>query len=94
MFLFQTSEAIDVSDKSSQSELTPNLKAQVYQLVGRNEELRQELNSARQEGANNFSQRVRAEEKVSCIVNYLWLQKLCLAVHIHLQICVSSENLL
>lgn len=66
MCSFQMTQTIDCTDKKSH-------KTQIHQLVGRNEELRQELNSARQEAADNLSQCVRAEEKVSYIaVCPLW----------------------
>ncbi|TNN48427.1 Centrosomal protein [Liparis tanakae] len=47
--LERLAKAVDVGDPSGRS--TPHLAAQIHQLLGRNEELRQELRSARQEAA-------------------------------------------
>nr|XP_057930609.1 centrosomal protein of 290 kDa-like isoform X3 [Doryrhamphus excisus] len=61
--LEKLSDAPDVRDKSKP--LTLHLTSQIHELLGRNEELRQELRSIRQEATSSISQLATAKEKTS-----------------------------
>ncbi|CAB1322784.1 unnamed protein product [Coregonus sp. 'balchen'] len=58
-------QAIEMKNSDGKFDASLHLKAQVDQLTGRNDEIRQEMRSAREEAASAMSQLVKAKEKVS-----------------------------
>nr|XP_029523284.1 centrosomal protein of 290 kDa isoform X1 [Oncorhynchus nerka] len=57
--------AIEMKNSDGKFDTGLHLKAQVDQLTGRNDEIRQEMRAAREEAANTMSQLVKAKEKVT-----------------------------
>uniref|UniRef100_A0A8D3CFB2 Centrosomal protein 290 n=1 Tax=Scophthalmus maximus TaxID=52904 RepID=A0A8D3CFB2_SCOMX len=74
MSFFPLPQAIDVN-MSGQSESALHLRPQVHQLLGRNEELRQELKLAREEATSSFGKLAAAKEKVHQLEGQLELVK-------------------
>ncbi|KAK2842694.1 hypothetical protein Q5P01_012894 [Channa striata] len=63
--LRSTANVIDVNKMTDQSQSALPVKSQIHQLLGRNEELRQELKSAREEASSSFSELARATAKMN-----------------------------
>ncbi|XP_029910436.1 centrosomal protein of 290 kDa isoform X3 [Myripristis murdjan] len=73
--LERLAKAIELKSLTGKSDATLHLKSQIDQLVGRNDELRQELRSTREEAASTLSQLARAKEKVSQLEGEMELLK-------------------
>ncbi|XP_029993086.1 centrosomal protein of 290 kDa isoform X11 [Sphaeramia orbicularis] len=67
--------AADITNTSGQSNSAAYLSSHIHQLVGRNEELRQELKVAREEVTSSFTQLTKSKDKVSQLEGELELLK-------------------
>uniref|UniRef100_A0A672Z2V0 Centrosomal protein 290 n=1 Tax=Sphaeramia orbicularis TaxID=375764 RepID=A0A672Z2V0_9TELE len=68
-------QAADITNTSGQSNSAAYLSSHIHQLVGRNEELRQELKVAREEVTSSFTQLTKSKDKVSQLEGELELLK-------------------
>ncbi|KAM3870148.1 centrosomal protein of 290 kDa [Diretmus argenteus] len=73
--LERLANAIEVKNLTGMSDATLHLKSQLDQLVGRNDELRQELKLTREEANITTSQLAKAEEKVTQLEAEVELQR-------------------
>uniref|UniRef100_A0A8C8G794 Centrosomal protein of 290kDa coiled-coil region domain-containing protein n=1 Tax=Oncorhynchus tshawytscha TaxID=74940 RepID=A0A8C8G794_ONCTS len=67
--------AIEMKNSDGKFDTSLHLKAQVDQLTGRNDEIRQEMRAAREEAANTMSQLVKAKEKLDSLIGETALRK-------------------